>query len=136
MLTPALGLLDNTMATSGREMFVRGLPQTILLSIAFFLPLAALMHRFWAQTVLNSKGVRFCLLPVKTLPSAYVCGSLLLLPIFLIKEGSSLRPEHVAGLLYMFVVYAFVLLVLKIWIMYPLAIANQFIICALLRNRQ
>lgn len=134
-LKPILGFLDDAMTERGRELFVQSLPQTILLCIVFFVPLSALMHWFWAATVLRVDGIRFWLLPFKTLPSAYACGSLLLLPFFVIHEGLSLRPDHIAGLLYMFVAYAFVLLVSKIWIMYPLAIANQYIICALLRNK-
>ena len=61
-----------------------------------------------------------------------------MLPIIVIKEGFWFRPigEYGSGLLYMFVVYAFVLLVSVIWIVYPLALLNQFVVLALLREKQ
>ena len=134
----ALGFLNDKMTPSGRDLFVQGLPKTILFSIIFFLPLAALMHWLWARTTLQTTGMRFWLLPLKTLPTAYLFGWLLMLPIVIIKEGFWHRPigEYGSGLLYMFVVYAFVLLVSVIWIVYPLALVNQFVICALLGEKQ
>jgi hypothetical protein len=130
----ALGFLNDKLTLSGRAMFIQGLPKTILFSILFFLPVAALMHWLWATTTLEAKGARFWLLPVKTLPTAFLIGWVLLLPLIVLKERFWLHPLHEAGvaLIYSFLLGAVVILGSLCWVVYPLAILNQLIIRAIL----
>jgi len=134
ILPVLLGILNDKLTPSGRVLFFQGLPKTILFSILFFIPLAALMHWLWAQATLRVSGAHFWILPIKTLPTAILLGWFLMTPIIVVKERLWMQPFDVAGtaLLYSLVLGLFVILGSVIWISYPLAILNQIIVRYLL----
>jgi len=138
VLPVALGVLDDKMTPYGRDLFIQGLPRTVGLSFLFFLPVAAVMHWLWAPATIKASGSTFWLLPIKTLPTAYIIGWILLLPIIVIKDRLWLQPSEVFGtsLLYTLLLGAFVVLVSLVWISYPISILNQIVIRTLLRTKQ
>ena len=106
--------------TSGWTGLWSGFPRFPFLWIAVFLPVAAIMHFLFAGIVLKLKGWIFWIFP---LISLWVASHLYWILMVITKgtEGMMLYP----------VVFAIVF-VSMIWVSYPLAIINQFIIQKLL----
>lgn len=137
LLPVALGLLNDKMTENGRTQFLQNLPATIGLCFLLFLPLAAMMHWLWVPATIRASGARFWLLPLKTLPVAYIIGYIFFIPVIVFKERLWLQPAEVIGtaLIYGFLLGAFVFLVSCIWISYPLSLLNQVMIRAILNKK-
>lgn len=99
-------------------------------SIAFFL-VAAIMHHRFAASVTGLSGWRFWLYPVRSLPLAASLYFVLTTIYHILCEdvwGVGLNSIGIVSLLYGWFVVLVVVMGSMIWLTYPLAILNQFVI--------
>ncbi len=101
---------------------------------AFFSPVAALMHALFGKITKEIKGWKFWLLPLVTLPIACVVFCCVLLVWGGISKG--FEAFSFPGLFYGFFPIVFIMVLgFFIWLSYPLAILNQFLIRWALNGR-
>ena len=119
-------LSSGTRTSYGWTMFWADLPGYLLRWFSVFLIVATLMHMAFASVTLRLGGLSFFIFPLLSL----LCASIVFVPFWSIL----VQPFLMSNLGYAFLGVLAVVFFHMIWISYPLALVNQWLIKEILDN--